>query len=145
MDSLPLHPEALEDLRRSGLSDATIAAAGLYTAAPVDLAKLLSARLVDQVRHVLVFPYDTTPSGIPVSHADAFVRCKLFQPVNDGHGHTIRYFQRAGTPPRLYVPAPARAVLMDPTVTLFVTEGEKKALKGNQEGFPSVAVGGLWS
>ena len=109
MDSLPLHPEALEDLRRSGLSDATIAAAGLHTAAPFDLPRLLSARLVDQVRHVLVFPYDTTPSGLPVAHADAFVRCKLFPPVDDGQGHTIRYYQRTGTPPRLYAPAPARA------------------------------------
>jgi hypothetical protein len=145
MDSLPLHPEALEDLRESGLSDATIVAAGLYTAAPVDLPRLLSARLVDQVRHVLVFPYDPTPSGIPVPHPDAFVRCKLFPPVDDGQGHTIRYYQRAGTPTRLYVPARARAVLMDPAVALFVTEGEKKALKGNQEGLASVAVGGLWS
>src|SRR5215813_13097474 len=145
MDSLPLHPEALEDLHRSGLSDATIAAAGLHTAAPGDLPRLLSARLVDQVRHVLVFPYETTPSGIPVPHADAFVRCKLFPPVADGQSHTIRYYQRAGTPSRFYVPAPARAVLMDPTVGLFVTEGEKKALKSNQEGLPAVAVGGLWS
>jgi hypothetical protein len=145
MDSLPLHPEALEDLRHSGLSNATIAAARLHTAAPGDLPRLLSVRLVDQVRHVLVFPYDTTPSGIPVPHADAFMRCKLFPPVNDGQGHTIRYYQRAGTPPRLYVPAQARAVLMNPTVALVVTEGEKKALKGNQEGLPSVAVGGLWS
>ena len=44
---LSLHPEALEDLRRSGLDDATIAAAGLYTPAPGDLPRLLSARLVD--------------------------------------------------------------------------------------------------
>src|SRR5262249_6115805 len=65
--------------------------------------------------------------------------------INAGRAHTIRYPQRAGPPPRLYVPAPARGVLMDPTVALVVTEGEKKALKGNQEGLPSVAVGGLWS
>ena len=54
MDSLPLHPEALEDLRRSGLSDATIATAGLHTAAPGNLPRLLSPRLLDQVRHVLI-------------------------------------------------------------------------------------------
>ncbi len=41
--SLNLHPEALDDLRRSGLSDATIAEAGLYTPAPGDLPRLLSA------------------------------------------------------------------------------------------------------
>ena len=51
--SLNLHPEALDDLRRSGLSDATIAEAGLYTPAPGDLPRLLSARLVERVRHIL--------------------------------------------------------------------------------------------
>ena len=132
--TLPLHEEAVEDLRKSGLSDATIAAAGLYTPAPGDLPRLLSARVVDQVRHVLVFPYDGASHGLPMRRADEFVRCKLFPPVSDGQGHTIRYYQRAGTPPRLYIPPPARAALADATVPLLITEGEKKALKSNQDG-----------
>jgi len=143
--SLNLHPEALEDLRRSGLSDVTIAEAGLYTPAPGDLPRLLSARLVDQVRHVLVFPYDGPGQGGAWRRDGEFVRCKLFPPGGDGQGHTIRYYQRAGTPPRLYIPAGARAALGDPAVALFITEGEKKALKANQEGFACVAIGGLWN
>jgi len=142
---LNLHPEALEDLRRSGLSDATIAEAGLYTPAPGDLPRLLSARLVAQVRHVLVFPYDGAGPGGAWRRDDEFVRCKLFPPASDGQGHTIRYFQRAGTPPRLYIPPRARAALTDPTAPLLITEGEKKALKANQEGLACVAVGGLWN
>jgi hypothetical protein len=98
---LSLHPEALEDLRRSGLSDATITEAGLYTPAPGDLPRLLSARLVDKVRHVLVFPYEVAGRGGSWRREDEFVRCKLFPSVSDGQGHTIRYYQRAGTPPRL--------------------------------------------
>jgi hypothetical protein len=143
--TLPLHEEAREDLRKSGLSDATIEAAGLYTPPPGDLPRLLSARLVDKVRHVLVFPYDCASHAIPMQRADEFFRCKLFPPVSDGQGHTIRYYQRAGTPPRLYVPAPAGATLADPAVPLLITEGEKKALKANQEGLACVAVGGLWN
>ncbi len=143
--SLALHAEAVEDLRRSGLSDATIAAAGLYTPPPSDLPRLLSPRFVDKVRHVLVFPYDRASQGIPMLRPDEFVRCKLFPPVTDNQGHTIRYYQRASTPPRLYIPAPARAALADPATPLLVTEGEKKALKANQEGLASVAVGGLWN
>jgi hypothetical protein len=143
--TLPLHEEAVEDLRKSGLSDATIAAAGLYTPPPGDLPRLLSPRLVDKVRHVLVFPHDGASPGIPMRRADEFVRCKLFPPVSDGQGHTVRYYQRAGTPPRLYVPAPARAALTDPAVPLLITEGEKKALKANREGLASLAVGGLWN
>ncbi len=144
-DRLSLHPEALEDLRRSGLDDATIAEAGLYTPAPGDLPRLLSARLVDQVRHVLVFPYEVAGYGGAWRREDEFVRCKLFPPVSDGQGHTIRYYQRGGTPPRLYIPARARAALADPTVPLLITEGEKKALKASQEGLACVAVGGLWN
>src|SRR5262245_7358211 len=144
--SFNLHPEALEDLRRSGLDDATIAEAGLHPPAPGDLTRLLPARLVAPVRHVLVFPYDA-----PMAHGglwrrdDEFVRSKLFPPVDDGQGHTIRYYQRGGTPPRLYVPARARAALADPNVPLVITEREKKALKANQEGLACVGLGGLWN
>src|SRR5687768_9944400 len=71
---LAVDPEALEDLRRSGLSDGTIAAAGLFTPAPADLPRFLSARLVGQVRHVLVFPYrDGQTDGAQRRH-DEFVR-----------------------------------------------------------------------
>jgi hypothetical protein len=140
-----LHPEALDDLRRSGLDDATIAEAGLYTPAPSDLPRLLSPRLLAHVRHVLVFPYDEIGHGALWRRDDDFVRCKLFPPVDDGQGHTIRYYQRGGTPPRLYIPTRARMALADPTVPLLITEGEKKALKANQEGLACVAVGGLWN
>ena len=140
-----LHPEALEDLRRSGLDDTAIVAARLHTAAPGDLTRLLSARLVGQVRHVLVFPYGDAPHGAPWRRSDEFVRCKLFPPVRDDQGSTIRYYQRAGTPAQLYIPTRARAALADPTVPLLITEGEKKALKANQEGLACAAVGGLWN
>ena len=142
---LPLHPEALEDLRRSGLSDATIVEAGLSTPAPGDLARLVGLRLAGKVRHVLVFPYDAAAHAGPPRQDEAFVRCKLFPPVSDGQGHTIRYYQRAGTPPRLYVPHRTRSALADPTIPLLVTEGEKKALKADQLGLACVAVGGLWN
>ena len=81
--TLPLHEEAVEDLRKSGLSDAAIAAPGLYTPPPGDLPRLLSARLVDKVRHVLVFPYDSVSHTIPMRRPDEFVRCKLFPPMSE--------------------------------------------------------------
>jgi hypothetical protein len=143
--SLPLHQEAIEDLRKSGLSDATVTEAGLYTAEATDLPQLLGSRLAGGVRHALVFPYDVAPGRAPSQADDAFVRCKLFPPVNDGQGHTIRYHQRPGSPPRLYIPARARAALADPAVPLLITEGEKKALKADQEGLACLAIGGLWT
>ena len=91
MTTLNLHPEALADLRRSGLSDATIVEAGLHTPAPGDLPRLLGPRLVHRVAHVLVVPY---------RGAGPFYRAKLFPPVPDGAGHTIRYYQPAGSAPK---------------------------------------------
>src|SRR5688572_25201425 len=142
---LSLHPEALDDLRRSGLDDATITAAGLYTPAPGDLPRLLSPRLVDLVKHVLVFPYDAPGHAGVWRRDEEFLRCKLFPAVADGQGHSIRYYQRAGTPPRLYVPPGVRASLGNPALPLFITEGEKKALKADQEGLACLAIGGLWN
>ena len=109
MTTLNLHPEALADLRRSGLSDATIVEAGLHTPAPGDLPRLLGPRLVNKVAHILVVPY---------RGADPFYRAKLFPPVPDGAGHTIRYYQPAGTAPRVYLPASVDAVLADPSIGL---------------------------
>ena len=43
----------------------------------------------------------------------------VFPPVPGGQGHTMRYYQRQGTPPKLYIPARARAALADPTVPLL--------------------------
>src|SRR5262245_613374 len=136
MTTLNLHAEALADLRRSGLSDATIIEAGLYTPAPGELPRLLAPRLVNRVTHILVIPYRA---------ADPFYRAKLFPSVPDRMGHTIRYYQPAGTAPRLYLPAPVGAVLADPRTALYVTEGEKKALKASQEGLPCIGLGGLWN
>ncbi len=142
--ALRFHPEALEDLRRSGLSDATIIEAGLHTPPPGDLARHLGPRLAEKVRHVLVFPYsDVAPAS--AQRPDTFFRCKLFPPVSDGQGHTMRYHQRAGTAPRLYIPARTRAALADATVPLLITEGEKKALKATQQGLACIAIGGLWN
>jgi hypothetical protein len=147
----PLHLAAREDLRKSGLDDATIRAAGLFTPAPADLPRLLTPRLARQVEHVLVFPYPDVaagPGGSGIAWPMApgtFYRCKLFPPVPDGAGHTIRYHQPPGTAPRLYLPPRARAARADPAVPLLVTEGEKKSLKADQEGLACLAIGGLWS
>src|SRR5262245_65195110 len=116
MTTLNLHPDALADLRRSGLSDETIIEAGLYTPAPGELPRLLTPRLVNRVAHALVIPY----RGV-----EPFYRAKLFPPVPDGAGHMIRYYQPAGTAPRLYLPAPVTTVLAEPSIAIYLTEGEK--------------------
>jgi hypothetical protein len=130
-----LHPEHLADLQRSGLTEATICAARLRTVPPADLVHFLGRGLAGKVESALLIPY---------LHTDDFCRLKLFPPVAGTDG-TIRYYQPPGTAPRLYVPPGVRPAFADPARALYVVEGEKKALRGWQDGMACVAIGGIWS
>src|SRR5262249_25082337 len=71
-----------------------------------------------------------------------YVRIKLDKPGADGK----RYRSATGSEPALYVPwLLDAAILADPHKPLFITEGEKKALKACQEGHHCVALGGVWA
>ncbi|MFN8180151.1 MAG: phage/plasmid primase, P4 family [bacterium] len=130
----------LADLRSSGLTDATIAASGIYSATGPQVAKILGF----DPGPGYVIPYLGTEDerGVP------FRRVKPDTPMNGSNGKPAKYLapkkevNPAGN--RLYVPPnfPA-AALRDPTVRLFGTEGEKKTLAGNQEGFPTVGFSGV--
>jgi len=130
-----LHPDHLADLQGAGLDEETARGAGIRSLAPAEWPGYLSERLAAKVQSCYVIPYPDVD----------FYRVKLIPPMPDSDGHTIRYYQPAGTPPRLYLPPRARAALADPAVHCLVTEGEKKALKADQEGVACLAIGGLWS
>ncbi len=129
------HPEHLEDLERSGLSEAVIRDLGIYSARPHDIPKLIGWN-PQEVRSALVFPYPGE---------DGFCRVKVFPPFVDQNGHTVKYLQRPGSGSRLYIPPLAKSALGDPYKSLHWTEGEKKAAKACQEGIPCVGLGGLWN
>ncbi len=136
---MTLHPDHLADLRKSGLNDDTIKMMGVYTARPADIPKLLRWN-PKQVKSALVFPYfglDGKPNG--------FYRLKVFPSYKDKDGHTVKYLQKKGTPPHLYISPPIQKILDDPSQSLITTEGEKKAAKSVQEGLPAIAIGGLWN
>lgn len=133
--ALALHPDHLADLRRSGLTDETIAALGIYSARPQDISKLIGWD-PPGVQSALVFPYPGE---------DGFCRVKVFPLFKDKDGHTVRYLQRPGSGVHLYIPPKTAKVLKDPTVPLGWTEGEKKSAKADQEGFHCVGTGGLWN
>jgi putative DNA primase/helicase len=57
-----------------------------------------------------------------------------------------RYRSPLRTPNRLYIPPILdRKLLADPALPLWLTEGEKKALKACQEGLACIAASGVWS
>ena len=130
---LCLHPDHVEDLKKSRLMDATIRAAGIEAVRPHDIPRVLGQN-PEGVTSAYKIPYRGTD----------FYRCKIFPPFKNRVGHTIKYLQLP-TPPRLYVPFGVESVLADPTVPLAFVEGEKKTLRAVQEGIPSVGIGGAWN
>ncbi|MBI3988827.1 MAG: DUF3854 domain-containing protein [candidate division NC10 bacterium] len=132
---LSLHPDHLVDLRRSGLSDETVATLNIYSARPGDIPKLVGWNPPDALS-ILVFPYPGE---------DGFCRVKAFPPFKDKDGHTVKYLQKPGSGVHLYIPPQAGKILTDPTIPLAWTEGEKKAAKACQEGIPCIGLGGLWN
>ena len=113
------HPAHLADLAKSGLSAATILELDIRTIPPQWIKKHLGLDN-PSIESLLCFKYP----GF-----DGFCRDKVFPPLQGDDGHAIRYLQRKGSGVHLYVPPRARAVLTDPSITLYLTEGEKKSAK----------------
>ena len=136
-----LRDRHLADLRSSGLTDATIRESGVYSADGATVSRLLGFKSGPG----MVIPY---PSANGNGKA-CFRRVKPDDPGNRGSGRPAKYLSAKGdlNPEgnQLYIPPNLDpAVLGDVAESLVVTEGEKKALAGCQEGFPTVALAGVW-
>lgn len=128
---MTLAPEHLEDLRKSGLSDATIRAAGFKSI------KADGWPLKNGAQSGYAIPYSSLNGSGP------FERVRLFYKTPEEGKKHGKYSQKAGTQPRLYLPPNLdRKKLDDPRAPIIITEGEKKALKAVQEGLLCIAVAG---
>ncbi|MBP3954434.1 DUF3854 domain-containing protein [Gemmata sp. G18] len=135
-----LLPQHLDDLRASGLSDAQVRAAGVYSEPdPGAVAALLGWKHpAPALGPCLCFPF-LDPSGAPVGH----VMVKPDHP-RQKNGKAIKYESPLGKPLRAYFPPSTRAALTDSLAPLLVTEGMKKAIKADQDGFPCVGLAGVY-
>src|SRR4030043_1463281 len=104
--NLSLHPAHLEDLRKSGLLDETIREAGIYSVPPRGISKKLEGHF-PKVESLLAFPYGDDE------------RYKLFPQQGDA-----KYYQKSGTFPWLYFPPTVLPTLKNPSIPLYITEGE---------------------
>lgn len=132
--SAKFHPDHLADLKKSGLSEETIKIAGIYTVPPDRISKILGWN-PPQVTSALAFPYP----------GKDFIRLKVFPPYRDKNGHLVKYLQHKGPLSHLYIPPGVEEVLRDTGSPLYIPEGEKKTLKGSQEGLLCVGLSGLWN
>jgi len=130
-----LEPHHLADLRRSGLNDETVVELRFFSAGAQTVKRLLGFRR--SVGPGMVIPYPDLSEG--------FVRVRLDHPPAEQQGEAKRYRQPTGTENKAYIPARAREAIAKPKEPLIITEGEKKAAKADQEGFPCIGIGGVWS
>lgn len=125
------HPAHLDDLRKSGLSDATIEEAGIKTIPP------------NEINRGLGFNIPSIVSAYEIPYNANFSRFKVFYD-DSSNGKCPKYLQRKDTGNMLYIPLAIKTILSDTSIPLYITEGEKKALKACQEGLPCIALSGLW-
>jgi hypothetical protein len=117
----PVCDTDLDNLRASGLTDATISANSLKTEGDS-----------------LIFPYRDLNGEL-----NCFARRRLHHPQMID-GKLAKYLQPPGSPMRAYFPVACLAQLRDGTASVFITEGEKKALALSQLGIAAVGIGGIW-
>ena len=100
-----LQPEHLADLRKSGLTNETIAAAGFRTLDESERSKELGT-LASKVTSAYLIPYPG---------CNGFARAKLFPPF-----FGQKYSQPKGSTCRLYITPGARSALRNPAVEIFI-------------------------
>lgn len=127
-----LAPEHRADLEKSGLTPETIMTSGIYSIPPRDI-NLILHNNGSNVKSLMGIPYPGTD----------FTRYKLFPPckLSAKDEKPRKYYQPPGSPLYLYMPAG-----FDPNSPIIrITEGEKKGLRGTQEGLNVCALGGIWN
>ena len=137
--SLPLLSHHLVELRRSGLNDTTISLAGIYSESDSSrLAEILGWRgCPRKMAPAIVFPY-RRPDG-----SCDYRRIKPDNPRIQ-QGSPVRYESPKGRPNEIYLPPNTLIALQNPTQELLLSEGEKKALVADQNGFPCIGLVGVF-
>ena len=129
-----LAPEHLVDLKRSGLTDHTIALMLCEGINPREL------------------PIKGAVSGysLPYFNADGTKNCfsreKFVPEVVLPDGKMMKYWQPKGSLPHLYCPPLLdwQIVAKHPQTELTITEGEKKSAAACQHGLITAGIGGVW-
>lgn len=137
---------ALEDVQKSGLSTEAIEMAGIqiFRGGIDDLkehlgrAKVNGHSLIGDFR-LIEFPYFNKESEI------VFYRYKVVPTTTDQNGNEIKYLHPIGRSAIPYILPFVWAVKDKPHKPVWITEGEKKALKLIQHGRYAIALSGVWN
>ena len=139
---LNLDPHHYRDLKSSGLTDETIRECGFYTERSYPrLAAMIGWKFYPKkMGSALVIPF-RSPGG----ELDGYKRIKPSAPKRNRNGKPQKYISPKGRDQKPYFPPAVIEKLSDASIPLIVTEGEKKAAKATQEGFPCIGLVGVFS
>jgi Domain of unknown function (DUF3854) len=131
-----LHPHHLSDLRKSGLTDETIALQNIRTVPRHMMDQLLGFR-PPTVEHAYLIPFfDVRRTLMP------HIRMKVFPTIKTTTG-TIKYLQPRASGVRIYFPLATLQAVVAGTADLYVCEGEKKSAFLAQLGLATVGLAGI--
>ncbi|HTK91393.1 MAG TPA: DUF3854 domain-containing protein [Verrucomicrobiae bacterium] len=86
----------------------------------------------------LLFPFRSPHGGFL-----GLARVKIFPPLTDAEGHSVKYLQPKGSVPRLYFVASCLRDALESEMPLWLVEGEKKSLAVAQRGLPAIGFCGV--
>lgn len=129
----------LEDLKKSGLTIKDINITPLKSEA--ELEERLGLIQVGETRIIDVGGY-----WIPYPNVSGYYRLKLKKLIKTDSG-TVKYLSPKGSVNHPYILPEVGEILTKyaPDKPVFITEGEKKAVKAKREGFPCVGLSGVWN
>lgn len=137
-DDMTLHPEHRADLAKSGITEATRRLQKIRTIPPHMIDQLAGFRVPAVVTSAYCIPYPD-PAGGFMPH----VRMKVFPPITEGDGPTLKYLQPPRSGVRVFFPIATIPAVIGTDRPLWIIEGEKKALAVAQLGLPTIGIAGI--
>jgi hypothetical protein len=132
-----LNERHLADLGASGITEEFALRNGCFSGSAEQVRAILGFNQTNSPG--LVFPYPGTNGN----GQKPFMRVKPDTPFVDENGRPAKYLSPKFATNRLYVPCGVELAFKDPSIPLYITEGEKKAQKAAQERLMCVALAGV--
>jgi hypothetical protein len=133
-----LAPEHRADLEKSGLTPDTISVQKIRTIPPSLINQLAGFTVPAAVTSAYLIPYHD-PAGQLMPH----IRMKVFPPITEGDGPTLKYLQPPRSGVRVFFALATLRAVIDSDAPLWLIEGEKKCLAVAQQGLPAVGIAGI--
>lgn len=133
-----LAPEHRADLGKSALTSETIALQKIRSIPPSMLDRLAGFKVPTALTSAYVIPY-ADPAGGWMDH----VRMKIFPPITEGDGPTVKYLQPPRSGVRVFFPIRTLPAVVDSDAAVWIVEGEKKSLAVAQRGLPTIGIAGI--